>query len=42
MLRLDNEIHPIYGVMNPGLYKKALLAADEYTVAGCRQANSPI
>ena len=33
MMRFDNEVHRIYGVMNLGLHKKRFLAADEYTIA---------
>ena len=33
MLRFDNEVHRIYGVMNLGLHKKKYLAAGEYTIA---------
>lgn len=33
LLRFDNEVHRIYGVMNLGLYKKSYLAAGQYTIA---------
>jgi GSH-dependent disulfide-bond oxidoreductase len=33
LLRFDNEVHRIYGVMNLGLHKKRYLAADQYTIA---------
>ena len=33
LLRFDNEVHRIYGVMNLGLHKKQYLAAGQYTIA---------
>jgi GST-like protein len=33
LLRFDNEVHRIYGVMNLGLHKKRYLAAGQYTIA---------
>jgi GST-like protein len=33
LLRFDNEVHRIYGVMNLGLHKKGYLAAGQYTIA---------
>src|ERR1019366_2771020 len=33
LLRFDNEVHRIYGVMNLGLHKKRYLAARQYTIA---------
>ena len=33
LMRFDNEVHRIYGVMNLGLHKKRYLAADQYTIA---------
>jgi GSH-dependent disulfide-bond oxidoreductase len=33
LLRFDNEVHRIYGVMNLGLHKKRYLAANQYTIA---------
>ena len=33
MLRFNNEVHRIYGVMNLGLHKKDYLAAGQYTIA---------
>jgi GST-like protein len=33
MLRFDNEVHRIFGVMNLGLHKKRYLAAGQYTIA---------
>jgi len=33
LLRFDNEVHRIYGVMNLGLHKKRYLAASQYTIA---------
>ena len=33
LLRFDNEVHRIYGVMNLGLPKKRYLAAGQYTIA---------
>jgi GSH-dependent disulfide-bond oxidoreductase len=33
IMRFDNEVHRIYGVMNLGLHKKRYLAADQYTIA---------
>lgn len=33
LLRFDNEVHRLYGVMNLGLHKKRYLAAGQYTIA---------
>ncbi|HTW89804.1 MAG TPA: glutathione S-transferase N-terminal domain-containing protein [Candidatus Binataceae bacterium] len=33
MLRFDNEVNRIYGVLNLGLHKKRYLAAEQYTIA---------
>jgi len=33
LLRFDNEVHRIFGVMNLGLHKKKYLAAGQYTIA---------
>jgi GSH-dependent disulfide-bond oxidoreductase len=33
LLRFDNEVHRLYGVLNLGLFKKRYLAAGEYTIA---------
>jgi glutathione S-transferase len=33
LVRFDNEVHRIYGVMNLGLHKKKYLAAGQYTIA---------
>src|SRR5260370_41870712 len=33
LLRFDNEVHRIHGVMNLGLHKKRFLAAGQYTIA---------
>lgn len=33
LLRFDNEVHRIYGVMNLGLHRKNYLAAGQYTIA---------
>jgi len=33
IMRFDNEVHRIYGVMNLGLHKKRYLAAGQYTIA---------
>jgi GST-like protein len=33
VLRFNNEVHRIYGVMNLGLHKKDYLAAGQYTIA---------
>jgi GST-like protein len=33
LLRFDNEVHRLYGVLNLGLFNKPYLAADEYTIA---------
>src|SRR5260370_24108935 len=33
LLRFDNEVHLIYGVINLGLHKKRYLAAGQYTIA---------
>jgi len=33
LLRFDNEVHRIYGVMNLGLHQKRYLAAGQYTIA---------
>ena len=33
LLRFDNEVHRIYGVMNLGLHRKRYLAAGQYTIA---------
>jgi GST-like protein len=33
LLRFDNEVHRIYGVMNLGLHNKRYLAAGQYTIA---------
>ncbi len=33
LLRFDNEVHRIYGVLNLGLHKKQYLAAGQYTIA---------
>jgi GST-like protein len=33
LLRFDNEVHRLYGVLNLGLFNKQYLAAGEYTIA---------
>jgi GSH-dependent disulfide-bond oxidoreductase len=33
LLRFDNEVHRLYGVLNLGLFKKSYLAGDDYTIA---------
>jgi GST-like protein len=33
LLRFDNEVHRLYGVLNLGLFNKPYLATDEYTIA---------
>ena len=33
LLRFDNEVHRLYGVLNLGLFNKPYLAAGEYTIA---------
>jgi len=33
LLRFDNEVHRLYGVLNLGLFKKRYLAGDDYTIA---------
>jgi GST-like protein len=33
LLRFNNEVHRLYGVLNLGLFNKQYLAADEYTIA---------
>jgi len=33
LLRFDNEVHRLYGVLNLGLFNKRYLAADDYTIA---------
>jgi GST-like protein len=33
LLRFDNEVHRLYGVLNLGLFKKQYLVRDDYTIA---------